>query len=450
LGRLALRARQEEEWVPALRERWEAGWSVASAGRAGPGEPLPGSELHPLTSAILPPISGKPLGIQGLAPRPAAPVSPGSSTSTAAALPFGASLLRSVALQPDRMPSLPELPSPLSTPGKRRAPAVEVPIPALDPPPFTDSPPANEAPARPQSVEEEWILPQAVAPRPEVYSPVAMRRRGNPLRRLLRSTLRLVDMVLSALLLPFRRPAVRWALLTVGAVLAVTAYQPARSALASVAAAAGRPLHERAAFSFQERFDQGPTDWMDPKAVTPADAGAVRVHGRTWNTRTVGLKDFEMTFAARIDRRAIGWAVRTAKPPGYYVFKLVDRGRAGGGRTARKLELVRHFVEDGQGGIRTERAVAPLEVYLADDAFLDVSVRVTEEQILTIVNGFGVDTCKLKQSTTGGVGLLAEDGEAFLVRSLTLAGNEDFLGLFLWGAQETFRSVWRNLSSLRA
>jgi hypothetical protein len=76
---------------------------------------------------------------------------------------------------------------------------------------------------------------------------------------------------------------------------------------------------------------------------------------------------------------------------------------------------------------------------------------VTPEQILTIVNEFGVDAWKLKKGEgTAGAGLLAEDGEAFLVRSLTVSGNEDFLGLFLWGAEETLRSVWRNLSSLTA
>ena len=274
--------------------------------------------------------------------------------------------------------------------------------------------------------------------------------RPNPVGWLIRQVLRLVDFAIGLVVSPFRQPLVRWGLVTAAAVVAIVAFEPARTALASAASVAGKPFHDRAAFSFQEQMADGPTEWMDAKAVTATDSGAVLVHGVAWNKRSVGLKDYEMSFTARIDRKAIGWAVRAAKPRGYYIFKLVERGhgqRAG----SRHFELVRYLEEDARPAAKPEaRGGVPLEIFLPESAFLDISVRVTEEQILTIVNGFGVDTWKLKESSTGGAGLVAEDGEAFLVRSVKLSGNEDFLGLFLWGAEETLRSVWRNLSALGA
>ena len=295
------------------------------------------------------------------------------------------------------------------------------------------------------SEEQPWPRLPPLQPHP---SPGLAIYRPHPVQSLLRSVLRLIDFVTNLLAAPFRPPVVRWALAAAAAVAAVIAYEPARTAAGSAAAWAGRPFHERAAFSFQEALGAGLTEWTDPRAVTAADSGVVRVHGVAWNKRSVGLKDYEMSFSARIDRKAIGWAVRSVKPRGHYTFKLVERGR-GERQGARRFELLRSFEEDGRPA-RPERGGIPLDLYLPDTAFLDISVRVTEEQILTIVNGFGVDTWKLKQHTTGGAGLVAEDGEAFLLKSLKLSGNEDFLGLFLWGAEETFRSVWRNLSSFGA
>jgi hypothetical protein len=262
--------------------------------------------------------------------------------------------------------------------------------------------------------------------------------------------LRVVDLAVGAALLPFRRRAVLGVLASLVLIALLVGHPQARAGIGTLAAMAGKPLHSRAAFSFEERFDRGPTRWMDPDAVTSAERGTIRVHGAAWDARTAGLKDYQMAFTARIDRKAIGWAVRSVKPGGYYVFKLVERGR-GNDPKARRLELHRYLVEDGKTANRSQKEPVPLDLYVPEASFLNISVRVTPEQILTIVNEFGVDAWKLKKGEgTAGAGLLAEDGEAFLVRSLTVSGNEDFLGLFLWGAEETLRSVWRNLSSLTA
>ena len=317
------------------------------------------------------------------------------------------------------------------------------------------APPTSEAAQLeitfPAAAEVREELRRATLPPLPPTSPAGAAVYGqNRVWSLLRPVLRLVDFAIPRVLTPFRQPLVRWALVTAAAVAAIVAIEPARTAVETAVSAAGKPFHDRAAFSFLEQMADGPTEWMDAKAVTATDSGAVLVHGVAWNKRSIGLKDYEMSFTARIDRKAIGWAVRAAKPRGYYIFKLVERGR-GQRPGARHFELVRYLEEDGRPAARPEpRGGVPLELYLPETAFLDISVRVTEEQILTIVNGFGVDTWKLKESSTGGAGLVAEDGEAFLLRSVKLSGNEDFLGLFLWGTEETFRAVWRNLSAFGA
>ncbi len=314
------------------------------------------------------------------------------------------------------------------------------------------APPASEAAqleiSFPTAAEvREEPLRAALPPLPPTSPARAAVYRPNPVWWVIRPVLRLADFVTRLVVTPFRQPLVRWGLVTAAAVAAIVAFEPVRTAVASAASVAGKPFHDRAAFSFQDQMADGPTEWMDAKAVTATDSGAVLVHGMAWNTRSIGLKDYEMSFTARIDRKAIGWAVRAAKPRGYYIFKLVERGR-GERPGARRFELIRYLEEDGRPAKPEPRSGVPLEIFLPQTAFLDISVRVTEAQILTIVNGFGVDTWKLKESTTGGAGLVAEDGEAFLVRSVKLSGNEDFLGLFLYGAEETFRSVWRNLSAI--
>jgi hypothetical protein len=185
------------------------------------------------------------------------------------------------------------------------------------------------------------------------------------------------------------------------------------------------PLHQRAAFTWEERFEDGLTHWVHGSALSPDGSGAVRVQGLAIHGRTLPLRNYEMSFEARIQKTSIGWVVRASGRDEFYTFKLADRGKTVGGR---KLELT-----------RPNQQVVPVVIPVPEGDFLDISVRVTEDQIVTAVNGYGVDAWKHPKFRSSSVGLLAEKGESFLVRSLTISGNEDFLGLFL-----------RNLMSLAA
>jgi hypothetical protein len=239
-------------------------------------------------------------------------------------------------------------------------------------------------------------------------------------------------------MVPLRWPRVRWA---AGFVLAVAlAWQtPVRPAVGALAAS----LHERAAFIWEERFDSL-ANWLNASALEPDPAvGAVRVQGLALHSRTMTLRNYEVNFEARIQKKAIGWVVRGAGRDSFYAFKLTDRGpRAKGGP---RLELSRYRLIAGEPSPVVE--TVPVAFRVPEDGFLDITVRVTEDQILTSINGYGIDAWKLPKLKTSGVGLLAEKGESFLVRSLTISGNEDLLGRFLSGAEETIRLVRRNLTT---
>jgi hypothetical protein len=221
--------------------------------------------------------------------------------------------------------------------------------------------------------------------------------------------------------------------------LLIVAYAPLGVVLA--------PLHERAAFAWNERFDDGFSHWVHASALEPDRSGAIRVRGLAMHGKTTTLRNYEVNFAARIQKRSIGWVVRAEGFENFYVFKLTDRGPSPAGR---KFDLTRYSVVAGSAPAPRDRETVPLVLRVADNDFLEVAVRVAEDQILTSVNGYGVDAWKHPKRKTGGVGLLAENGESFLVKSLSISANEDFLGLFLYGAEETFRSVRKNLISLTA
>lgn len=260
-------------------------------------------------------------------------------------------------------------------------------------------------------------------------------RSGRWVRSLVHAIGRAAGLILS----PLRYRLLRRTSALAALALLIVAYAPLGLVLA--------PLHERAAFAWNERFDDGFTHWVHASALEPDRSGAIRVQGLAMHDKTTTLRNYEVNFAARIQKRSIGWVVRAEGVENFYVFKLTDRGRSPAGR---KFDLTRYPIVAGSAPARSDMETVPLVLRVADNDFLDVAVRVTEDQILTTVNGYGVDAWKHPKRKTGGIGLLAENGESFLVKSLTISGNEDFLGLFLWGAEETFRSVRKNLMSLTA
>ena len=305
---------------------------------------------------------------------------------------------------------------------------------------------------------EEGISERESSPRPSL-DPLpdqeypAFSRLAITVRRVGRRILYAADCVLGWLLLPVFHPKIR---LVTAAVLVLALLfddgsredSTTRSAVGKVS----RPVRERAAFRYQENFEGDFNNWSNPSALAAAAPGTVRVRGLALHNKTTGLRNYEMNLSARIEKRSIGWVVRAAQSENYYAFKLSpSKGPAGSsGSGSRGFDLVHYPVVGGRTPAPSLWESAQVKIPAVKNEFLNISVRVYEEQMMTVVNGFGVDTWRHAQFKTGGVGLLAEKGESFLVKSLSVSGNEDFLGLFLREAEETIRTVGKNWTSLTA
>ena len=162
-----------------------------------------------------------------------------------------------------------------------------------------------------------------------------------------------------------------------------------------------------------------------------------RVAGLALHRDTMDLDGYRWDFDAKITSRAVGWVVRASDAENYYAYKLVQRrqGRSKGG-----YRLVRYPVVNGQA--KTSEAVErDLEVEWKEDDFNRISVRAGASEIKTFINGWSVDHWIVPDLQPGGIGFLADRGEASLIRYVAVNSNSDFWGLTLYGALETMKAI---------
>ena len=218
-----------------------------------------------------------------------------------------------------------------------------------------------------------------------------------------------------------------------------------------------RPIEDRAAFFIADDFElagEGSPDASRPAesawtsklsgsgVATPAGKIA---SGDMWLRQdTLRFTDYRLDFEARITAGAVGWMVRAQDYQNHYGFKLVESRNRG----AKVFHLERFTLANG---IRLP-AASPVRMAVPKDlvrpgAYNKIAVRVRAGQITTLVNGWGVDFWRDDRFERGGVGLFADAGESAIVNRLTLTGNDDSWGLFLYGTVETIRSVRERISS---
>lgn len=264
-------------------------------------------------------------------------------------------------------------------------------------------------------------------------------------QRACRHVLELVDRAGNFVLAPFmgRRG---WAIAAAVVLAALCTNPTVRSVTRAAAAHAGGPMHRRAAFTWQEPFDAELASWSQGSSLARAESGVVRVRGLAVHKKTAGLEGYDAEFSVRPEKKSIGWVVGAGDPQNHVAFKLVERGRSADGV---RYELARYTVVRGQ----PEGDVLAVTVVVTGPGatFLNVTVRVSNEQILTMVNGFGVDVYKRPETIRRvELAFVAENGESFLLRSLTISGNDDFLGVLLRGTEDAVQSVYRNLGAFTA
>jgi hypothetical protein len=215
---------------------------------------------------------------------------------------------------------------------------------------------------------------------------------------------------------------------------------------ATVLDTVSRPIEDRAAFFIADNFQSETDQWLSRESGSLARDSTGRVASGNMFLRQDTLKfaNYRIDFEAKIERGAVGWVVRAGDFDNYYGFKLIES--ASRSQPVFHLERFTQAAGAKLGGGEPVRMELPPDI-ARSGGYNRISVRVRGDHITTLVNGFGVDYWQDKYFNSGGVGLFADAGESALVNRLTVAGNDDSWGLFLYGTIKTLRSVQDRLPS---
>ncbi|HME10143.1 MAG TPA: hypothetical protein VKG25_24025 [Bryobacteraceae bacterium] len=174
----------------------------------------------------------------------------------------------------------------------------------------------------------------------------------------------------------------------------------------------------------REDFRGGLSDWHGNgySGSWARDHGYVRPTGgvRIWE-RSSALSNYEFEFMGQIEHKSLDWAFRATDPRNYYATKLT-MGRPG---PLPNAGLVRFIVLDGR---ERERVELPLPLTLEPGVDYRVRVSVRGSRFLTSVNGQLVSSWTDARLSKGGVGFFSEDGEAALLKWVSVSERDSFVG----------------------
>ena len=202
-----------------------------------------------------------------------------------------------------------------------------------------------------------------------------------------------------------------------------------------------QPVQERSAFFIYEDFENGFENLVGGES-TFNEMGFMKVSGFALHPDTMDLSSYRMDFDFMITSGTLGWVVRAADKENYYGFKLTRKDSRG----SENYQLQRYTVRGGEPlPIPAEERSVPSSFLKA--GFNTISVRVRRDRINTFVNGNGIDHWVDSSFDRGGVGFFASAGDTALLRRVSITGNEDVLGLILYGTVETLRSIRKFVST---
>ncbi len=133
---------------------------------------------------------------------------------------------------------------------------------------------------------------------------------------------------------------------------------------------------------------------------------------RLWKP-TVGLRDYELSFEAEIERKAVAWSFRASDIANYYAVKVM----AADPRLGRGAAIVRYTVA---GGKRLEPFTVPLPLALRTHTLYRIALRVKADQFVTLIDEQVVDAWRDSRHARGGVGFFCDPGEEAAVSRVQL------------------------------
>lgn len=192
-------------------------------------------------------------------------------------------------------------------------------------------------------------------------------------------------------------------------------------------------IRTHSAVRLQADFRSGMTYWIPPRAerASPAPAngwewrsGFLKPGGfRVWRP-SMDLTDYQLDFAASIERKAVNWTYRTQDAANFYAGRLVVT-RPG---PLPQVELVRYARVNGE---ELKRAATRLPMVARADTLYRVEVKLDGADITTRVNGAIVDTWSDRRFASGGVGFFSNPDEVALLRYVNVTQQDNFLGRLL-------------------
>jgi hypothetical protein len=185
----------------------------------------------------------------------------------------------------------------------------------------------------------------------------------------------------------------------------------------------GNLIQSKTSSTLRDDFHSGLSGWEGLKSMGSdwsLEAGEVRPSSlRLWRPST-SLSNYELEFLGQIDRKSMDWAFRAADLHNYYATKLVIT-RPG---PLPNANLVRFVMLDGR---ERERVELPLPLTIERGVDYKISVSIHGNRFLTSVNGQLISSWMDGRISRGGVGFFSEDGEASVLKWVSVSDRDSFL-----------------------
>lgn len=213
---------------------------------------------------------------------------------------------------------------------------------------------------------------------------------------------------------------------------------PDQGLVARTSDSIGSFVRDRAPVTLHHDFQTGMSDWVnvalsntthvdDPhdwKTPTPSSSSLV-VPGslRLWS-RSIPLRNYQMDFSGKIERKSLSWAFRASNPANYYAAKI-EITRPGPQPNA---DLIHYAMIDGH---MLDRVQLPLPLTLEKGNEYLVRVGVQDDRFVTFLNGQVISSWSDKRLTRGGVGFFSDSDDAQQVSWVSLSERDTIMGRML-------------------
>lgn len=231
---------------------------------------------------------------------------------------------------------------------------------------------------------------------------------------------------------------------------------PVAEALPAKTVAPKPPIHglkgfirRHAAVRLASDFRRQPDEWVAPprsngppgeggerSATSPPRSGVAKGDGWTFNDGfarpgrfriwqpSKEMTDYQLEFAGQIEQKAMSWGWRATDERNFYGTRLVVTKPG----PLPEVQLVRWAKVDGK---ELKRLTMRLPMTVRADTVYKVNVTLKGSDISTVINGLMVDTWTDEHFASGGVAFFANEGEAALLRYVTVTQRDTLLGRVL-------------------